>query len=95
MGYEQKQPTVIDEDNQSCIKLATNPVRHKQSKHIDTKFHFIREKVEDSSIKLIYVPSEDLAADALTKSLSHIKLENHRRVLMGEVQTIPQDAGTV
>ena len=46
MGNEQSQPT-----NQSCIKLATNPVTHKRSKHIDTKFHFIREKVDDNSIQ--------------------------------------------
>ena len=43
MGYEQFEPTTIGEDNQSCIKLATNPVLHKRSKHIDTKYHFIRE----------------------------------------------------
>ena len=36
MGFEQSQPTIIGEDNQSCIKLATNPVMHKRSKHIDT-----------------------------------------------------------
>ena len=43
MGYEQPQPIIIGEDNESCIKLATNPVMHKRSEHIDTKFHFIRE----------------------------------------------------
>ena len=36
LGYEQFEPTTIGEDNQSCIKLATNPVLHKRSKHIDT-----------------------------------------------------------
>ena len=44
MGYQQMQATVIGEDNQSCIKLATSPVMHKRSKHIDMKCHFIREK---------------------------------------------------
>ena len=42
LGYEQFEPTTIGEDNQSCIKLATNPVLHKQSKDIDRKYHFIR-----------------------------------------------------
>ena len=40
LGYEQCQPTTIGEDNQICIKLATNPVLHKRSKHFDTKYFF-------------------------------------------------------
>ena len=42
LGYEWFEPTTIGEGNQSCIKLATNPMLHKRSKHIDTKHHFIR-----------------------------------------------------
>ena len=42
-----------------------------------------------------YVPSEDLAADALTNSLTQTKLEKHRKELMGEIQTIRPDAGKV
>ena len=79
MGYEQTQPTIIGEDNQSCIKLATNPVMHKRSKHIDTKFHFIREKVDDNSIQLVYTPTDQLAADLLTKALPQVKVEQHRK----------------
>ena len=67
--YEQFQPTTIGEDNQSCIKHATNPVLHKQSNHIDTKNQFIRERVDDNSIKFIDTPTNELAADLLTKSL--------------------------
>ena len=61
--YEQFEPTTIGEANQSCIKLATNPVLHKHSKHIDTKYHFIRERVDDNSIKFIDTPTDELAAD--------------------------------
>ena len=82
MGYQQMQATVIGEDNQSCIKLATNPVMHKRSKHIDTKYHFIREKVDDNSIQLVYTPTNQLAADLLTKSLPQVKVEQHRKQLM-------------
>ena len=80
MGYGQPQPTNIREDNQSCIKLATNPVMHKRSKHIDTKFHFIREKVDDNSIQLVYTP---LAAALLAKALPQVKVEQHRKQLLG------------
>ena len=83
MGYEQSQPAIIGEDNQSCIKLATNPVMHKRSKHIDTKFHFIREKIDDNSIQLVYTPTDQLAADLLTKPLPEVKVEQHRKQLLG------------
>ncbi|XP_075247005.1 uncharacterized protein LOC142340316 [Convolutriloba macropyga] len=62
LGYEQCEPTTIGENNQSCIKLATNPVLHKQSKHIDTRYHFIRERVDDN---LIYTPTDEMAAEQI------------------------------
>ena len=89
MGYQQRQATRIGEDNQSCIKLANNPVMHKRSKHIDTKYHFIREKVEDNAVELVYTPTDQLAADLLTKALPQVKVEQHRRVLLGQVQILP------
>ena len=77
------------EDNQSCKKLATNPVLHKRSKHIDTKYHFMRERVDDNSIKLIYTPTDEMAADLLTKSLPQQKVEQHREQLLGESRFLP------
>ena len=56
------------EDNQSCIKLATNPVMHKRSKHIDTKYHFTGEKVDDNSVQLVYTRFDQLSADLLTST---------------------------
>ena len=87
MGYQQMQATVIGEDNQSCIKLATNIVMHKRSKHIDTKYHFIREKVDDNSVQLVYTPTDQLAADLLTKSLPQVKVEQHRKQLLGHADS--------
>ena len=62
MCYEQSEPTIVGEDNQMCIKLATNSVMHNRSKHIDTKFHFIREKFFDNWNQLVYTPTDQLAA---------------------------------
>ena len=89
LGYEQCEPTIIGEDNQSCIKVATNPVLHKRSKYLDTKYHFIRERVDDNSIKLIYTPPDEKAADLLTKSLPQQKVEQHREQLLGESIFLP------
>ena len=44
-GYPMKEATYIGEDNQSCIKMCHNPVMHKRLRHLDTKLHFIRERV--------------------------------------------------
>ena len=52
-GIQQKRPIAIGEDNQSCIRLCQNPVMYKRSKHIKTKFHFIRDKTEDGRMGLI------------------------------------------
>ena len=49
-GIQQKRPTAIGEDNQSCIRLCQNPVMNKRSKHIKTKIRFIRDKTEDGTI---------------------------------------------
>ena len=85
-GYPMKDPTYIGEDNQSCIKMCHNPVMHKRSKHIDTKFHFIRERVKSKEVGIHYIPTEDMAADILTKSLPRVKVEKHRYVLLGELK---------
>jgi len=68
LGFKQK-VTTIYEDNQSCIALAKNPIDHQRVKHIDTRYHFIRERIESGEINLEYLPSEDMIADALTKAL--------------------------
>ena len=86
-GIQQKRPIAIGEDNQSCIRLCQNPVMHKRTKHIETKFHFIRDKTEDGTISIHYVPTDKMAADIFTKSLPVSKVETFRAVLMGADST--------
>ncbi|CAB4041487.1 Hypothetical predicted protein [Paramuricea clavata] len=57
-------------DNQGAINLARNPVHHQRSKHIDTKYHFIRSEIQVGIISLKYVPTEDNIADVFTKPAS-------------------------
>lgn len=70
--------TTLCIDNQSAIKLINNPVYHKKTKHIDVKFHFIREKVKRKLIVIKYVQSLDLLADIFTKALPNVKFEHIR-----------------
>jgi hypothetical protein len=46
LGFEQQEPTIVYEDNTGAIALAENPVHHSRTKHIDIRFHYIRECVE-------------------------------------------------
>eukprot|EP00253_Pinus_taeda_P028116 PITA_28116 len=80
-GEEQKVTTVIKCDNQSSIKLANNLVFHKNTKHIDTQFHFVREKVQSKEIHIEYCNNCNNAADIFTKALGRIKFELFREVL--------------
>ena len=73
MQEEQKETTIIKCDNQSSIKLANNPMFHKNMKHIDTQFHFVREKVQSKEIFIKYCKTCDNMADIFTKPLGKVK----------------------
>eukprot|EP00253_Pinus_taeda_P029330 PITA_29330 len=72
------EPTVIYCDIQSCTKLSANPVFHDRSKHIDIKYHHIRDCVQRRIMLLSYIPMEDQDADILTKALTRRKFEYHK-----------------
>lgn len=62
-------------DNQSAIALANNPVHHNRSKHIDVKYHYVREEVQNKTLALVYVPTADNVADVFTKPVSRVRLD--------------------
>ena len=71
-------PTMIHSDNKICIKLSINPLFHDRSKHIDIRYHHIRDCVQQKVMLLQYIPTEDQDADILTKALTRRKIEYHR-----------------
>jgi hypothetical protein len=76
IGVEELIGNVHGSDNQGTIKLAQNPVEHTRTKHIDIRYHFIRDSVKDGETELVYVPTEEMPADVLTKALTP---EKHRK----------------
>ena len=56
-------------DSQSALLLAQNSVYHARTKHIDIRYHRIRELVEDGEVELVKVYTKENPADALTKVL--------------------------
>ncbi|KAG6527283.1 hypothetical protein ZIOFF_009380 [Zingiber officinale] len=71
---EKPKPVTLFVDNKSAIALMKNPVFHGRSKHIDTRFHFIRECVENGQIVVEFINTGEQRADVLTKALSGVKL---------------------
>ena len=67
------EPTVIHCDNQSCIKLTENPVFHDRSKHIEMRYHYIRDMIQRKVLSLQYVPTAEQTVDIFTKPLPLIK----------------------
>ena len=68
LGYQQK-VIVVHEDNEACIKLTKNPERHKYTKHIQVKYHKIREYVEAKLMEVIYCDTKSQLVDMQTKIL--------------------------
>ena len=56
-------------DNTSGIAISNNPVQHSRMKHIDIRYHFLREHVMSGTVELHFVPTEQQLADIFTKPL--------------------------
>lgn len=65
-------------DNKSAIALSKNPVFHERSKHIATRYHYIRERVGDGSVHVEFVRTEGQIADILTKALGRTRFQELR-----------------
>ncbi|KAG5878979.1 hypothetical protein JTB14_002372 [Gonioctena quinquepunctata] len=68
-------------DNASAIKLAKNPEFHKRSKHIEMRYHFVREKYQEGVIKIEHIDGQKQIADIMTKPLPRIRFEILRNLL--------------
>ena len=83
IGAKQTGPTIMYEDNQSCIALSHAPVMHKRSKHIEIRHHYLRQQVRLQQIKLKYVRTHQNLADIFTKPLAKGLFSRLRDVIMG------------
>ena len=64
-----EKPITIYEDNQSAIAMSKNPQFHGRSKHIDIKYHFVRDQVEKKAVTVLYCPTGSMLADLFTKGI--------------------------
>ena len=68
-------------DNKSAIELSKNPVHHDRSKHIDIKFHYIRDCMDAGKVQIDHVGTKDQLADLLTKALGRVQFIELRQRL--------------
>ncbi|TXG65249.1 hypothetical protein EZV62_006524 [Acer yangbiense] len=87
LGHTQGDSTTIFCDNSSTIKLSKNPVMHGRSKHIDVRFHFLRDLTKEGAVELIHCGTQDQVADVMTKPLK-LDLFLKMRELLG-VREVP------
>ena len=67
--HEKSQQVIIQVDNKSVIALVENSMHHDKIKHIEIRYHFIKEKIIKELIKFIFVSTKNEVVDELTKSL--------------------------
>ena len=78
LGIALTQPTILHEDNQSCIKLATSDKNSTRTKHIDVRHHYLRDLVVQEMIDFMFCETSMMIADVLTKPLPRPKFEKLR-----------------
>ncbi len=77
----EKKAIKIFEDNQSAIKTASDEIHNERSKHIDIRYHFIRERIRRKEIEVKYLKTEDMVADILTKALAQTKITKQTQAM--------------
>jgi hypothetical protein len=86
MGVKVDLPILFHVDNVGAIFIGTNVTVSQRSKHIDTRYHFVREYVQDGFIHIIFVRTKDNDADIFTKNLSDDLHTRHASKIVGEKQ---------
>ena len=76
MRFLDRKPVQLLADNQSSMRLSKNAEFHTRTKHIDVQYHYIRETIEDGLVTVSFIPSNEMAADALTKPLTKDKFQS-------------------
>ena len=69
-------PILLQCDNKAAISIAKNPVHRDRTKHVGIDRHFIKEKLEEGRVKLVYISSNHQIVDILTKALPRITFGN-------------------
>ena len=82
LGFIVKTPTIVFCDNQSAIRISEKDVQHDRTKHIDIKYHFVKDELRSKNIEMKYISTDKQLADIFTKGLSSTVFVRLRDELM-------------
>ena len=80
LGYKFRSVPICS-DNQGALFVSENPVTEKRTKHIDIRYHYIRDVIEQGYVEVLFVPGMDNPADIFTKNLGLVKIRRFRPML--------------
>ena len=80
-GMTVKGPSILRIDNQSALSVSKDPDHHGRMKHLDLRYFLLRDQVTQEVIKPVFVSTEDMPADLLTKPLARVKVDRFRRMM--------------
>ena len=72
---------MIHYDNQSCVQMSVKPIHHDQTKHVEMRYHYVRNMVKRCVVELQYVPTDEQVANVLMKPTVRGKFEAFRDML--------------
>ena len=82
-------PAIIFQDNKSTIQLANNgPTSSKRTKHINIRYYFVKEKIDNGEVVIQHVPTSEMVSDVLTKPLNGSHFIKLRNLLMNKYQDL-------
>ena len=77
LNIQVEKPIVVRVDNMGAIFMSNNSSSSSRTRHVDTRYHFVRELVEERFVEVVFVKSEDNKSDGFTKNLSGDLFEKH------------------
>jgi len=78
LGFGCTRPIIVQEDNKSTIEFSEHPGNHRKNKHIQRRFHYVREQVQAGNVRLKHCKGSDNVADIFTKPLYPEDFIKHR-----------------
>jgi hypothetical protein len=90
---EVEQPIKVYIDNTGAIQMARNNKSYCGTRHVNMRFHFVRELQENETIELIFVKSENNDSDILTKNATKAEFDRHAPKLVEKVPDYARNIG--
>jgi hypothetical protein len=88
LDHEQKNATVMYEDNKACVAFSRNNTCHARTKHIDIRAYALRDCVKNGVIDVVHIATEDQLADMFTKTqLKHTFMTHKNKMMMGMIES--------